>query len=157
MNWQYNKKEFTEEMIGDSYGFVYLITNLINNKKYIGKKFFSKAGYKTVKGKRKKIRKSSDWLKYYGSNKTLLEDVTLHGEENFKREILHLCKTRSDCAYLELKEQIDNRVLESTDWYNDWIMVKVRKDHIKHFSFKPDTDTYNIPEEEIHISGKITS
>jgi hypothetical protein len=157
MSWYYKEKEFTEEMIGDSYGFVYLITNLINHKKYIGKKFFSKAGYKTVKGKRKKIRKSSDWLSYYGSNKTLLEDVTSHGEENFKREILHLCKTRSDCAYLELKEQIDNRVLESTEWYNDWIMVKVRKDHIKHFNFKPDTDTYNILEEEIHASGKIVS
>lgn len=134
MNWLYQNKLFTEDMIGDSYGYVYIITNLIDNKKYIGKKFFSKAGYKTVKGKRKKIRKPSDWLKYYGSNKTLLEDVKLHGEQNFKREILHLCKTRSDCAYLELKEQMDNRVLESGSWYNDWIMVKVRKDHLKLFS-----------------------
>ena len=79
MTWYYKNEEFTEEMIGDSYGYVYVITNLLNNRKYIGKKFFSKAGYKTVKGKRKKIRKPSDWLDYYGSNKTLLEDVTLHG------------------------------------------------------------------------------
>jgi len=134
MSWLYQNKEFTEEMIGDSYGYVYLITNLINNKKYIGKKFFSKAGYKTVKGKRKKIRKPSDWLEYYGSNKTLLEDVKLQGEQNFKREILHLCKTRSDCAYLELKEQIDNRVLESDGFYNDWVSVKIRKDYLKLFS-----------------------
>ena len=131
MSWLYQNKEFTEEMIGDSYGYVYLITNLINNKKYIGKKFFSKAGYKTVKGKRKKIRKPSDWLEYYGSNKTLLEDVKIQGEQNFKREILHLCKTRSDCAYLELREQIDKRVLESDGFYNDWVSVKIRKNHLK--------------------------
>jgi hypothetical protein len=131
MNWQYNNKDFTEEDIGDSYGYVYRITNLTNNKKYIGKKFFSKAGYKQVKGKRKKIRKPSDWLDYWGSNKTLIEDIQKLGKENFKREILYLCKTRSDCAYLELREQIDQRVLESDGWYNDWIMVKVRKNHLK--------------------------
>jgi hypothetical protein len=131
MNWQYNNKDFTEEDIGDSYGYVYRITNLTNNKKYIGKKFFSKAGYKQVKGKRKKIRKPSDWLDYWGSNKTLIEDIQKLGKENFKREILYLCKTRSDCAYLELREQIDQRVLESDEWYNDWIMVKVRKNHLK--------------------------
>lgn len=149
MSWYFQDKEFTEEMIGDSYGYVYLITNLINNRKYIGKKFFSKAGYKTVKGKRKKIRKPSDWLEYYGSNKTLLEDVKLHGEQNFKREILYLCKTRSDCAYLELREQIDKRVLETEEYYNDWIMIKVRKDHLKQINLKPDTNTYNISEKEI--------
>jgi hypothetical protein len=129
--WIYNGKEFSEDDIGDSYGYVYLIKNLTNNKQYIGKKFFSKAGYKTVKGKRKKIRKPSDWLTYWGSNKQLNEDVKTLGEHNFSREILYLCKSRSECAYLELREQIDRRVLESEDFYNDWIMVKIRKDHIK--------------------------
>ena len=131
MTWLYQSREFTEEDIGDAYGYVYCITNVSTNRKYIGKKFFSKAGYKQVKGKRKKIRKPSDWLSYWGSNKTLLEDIKNLGEENFTREILYLCKTRSECAYLELREQIDKRVLESDSWYNDWIMVKVRKDHIK--------------------------
>ena len=131
MTWLYQGREFTEEDIGDAYGYVYCITNSTNSRKYIGKKFFSKAGYKQVKGKRKKIRKPSDWLTYWGSNKTLLEDIKNLGEERFTREILYLCKTRSDCAYLELREQIDNRVLESDSYYNDWIMIKVRKDHIK--------------------------
>jgi hypothetical protein len=131
MTWHYRGQQFKEEEIGDAYGYVYCINNLTNNKKYIGKKFFSKAGYKQVKGKRKKIRKTSDWLTYWGSNKTLLEDIKTLGEEHFTREILHLCKTRSDCAYLELKEQIDRRVLESDSWYNDWIMVKIRKNHLK--------------------------
>jgi hypothetical protein len=129
--WQYSGREFTEEDIGDSFGYVYLITNKTNNRQYVGKKFFTKAGYKTVKGKRKKIRKSSDWLDYWGSSKSLLEDIKNLGVENFNREILHLCKTRSECSYLELREQIDRRVLESVEFYNDWIAVKVRKDHLK--------------------------
>ena len=134
--WIHKGQEFLEEHIGSAYGYVYCITNTINGKQYIGKKFFSKAGYKTVKGKRKKIRKPSDWLTYWGSNKTLLEDIQENGEEHFRREILHLCNNRSDCAYLELREQIDRRVLESDEYYNDWIMVKVRKDNIKFHKMK---------------------
>ena len=134
--WTYKGQEFCEKHIGSTYGYVYCITNLQNGKQYIGKKFFSKAGYKTVKGKRKKIRKPSDWLTYWGSNKTLLEDIQKLGEQHFRREILHLCTTRSDCAYLELREQIDRRVLESDGFYNDWIMVKVRKDHLKFHKVK---------------------
>lgn len=134
--WTYKGQEFLEENIGDSYGYVYCITNTITGKQYIGKKFFSKAGYKTVKGKRKKVRKPSDWLTYWGSNKTLIEDIQNLGEQHFRREILHLCTNRSDCAYLELREQIDRRVLESDGFYNDWIMVKVRKSNIKFHSVK---------------------
>lgn len=134
--WTHKGQEFLEEHIGSAYGYVYCITNTINGKQYIGKKFFSKAGYKTVKGKRKKVRKPSDWLTYWGSNKTLLEDIQKNGEEHFRREILHLCNNRSDCAYLELREQIDRRVLESDGYYNDWIMVKVRKDNIKFHKMK---------------------
>jgi hypothetical protein len=143
MSWLYQGRIFNEEDIGNNYGFVYLITHVKTGRKYIGKKFFSKAGYKQVKGKRKKIRKPSDWLTYWGSNKTLLEDVKTLGEENFTREILHLCKTRSECAYLELREQIDNRVLESDSWYNDWIAIKVRKDHLKHLMSKAAPTTYD--------------
>jgi hypothetical protein len=134
--WTYRGQEFLEEHIGDSYGYVYCITNTLTGKQYIGKKFFSKAGYKTVKGKRKKVRKPSDWLTYWGSNKTLIEDIQKLGEQHFRREILHLCTNRSDCAYLELREQIDRRVLESDGFYNDWIMVKVRKSNIKFHNTK---------------------
>lgn len=140
MSWTYKGQEFTEDMIGDAYGYVYCITNLQNGKKYIGKKFFTKSGQKQKNGKRRRVRKKSDWLTYWGSNKRLQEDFRNIGEDNFKREILHLCKTRSECSYLELKEQMDNRVLESDKWYNDWIMVRVRKDHILS---KGSTNTYN--------------
>tara|TARA_Y100001938_G_C8064964_1_gene419655 strand:- start:483 stop:917 length:435 start_codon:yes stop_codon:yes gene_type:complete len=134
MSWYYNGKEFSQRDVGGSFGFVYCIHNLVDKKRYIGKKFFTKAGYKQVKGKRKKVRKPSDWEKYWGSNNTLIDDVKKHGESKFVREILYICSNRSDCAYLELKEQIDRRVLEREDYYNDWIMVKVTKKNLRFLS-----------------------
>ena len=117
INWLYNDTDFTEEMIGDNYGFVYCITNLTNDKKYIGKK--------------KRFKVSSDWQTYYGSNTELKNDVIIHGEEMFKREILHLCKTKGECGYLEAKEQFGRDALIGENYYNSWIMVRVRKSHIK--------------------------
>ena len=131
LTWLYKDKEFTEEMIGDNYGFVYLITNTINNKKYIGKKFFYSSKTKQVKGKKKKIKVSSDWQSYFGSNEELKKDVIMHGQEKFIRTILHLCKSKGECGYLEAKEQFVNGVLENDNFYNTWIMVRVRKSHIK--------------------------
>ena len=131
INWLYNNIEFTEEQIGENYGFVYIITNLTNNRKYIGKKFFYSSKTKVVKGKKKKLKVSSDWQTYYGSNEELKKDVIMHGREQFKREIVHLCKSKGECGYLEAKEQFINGALESDDYYNTWIMVRVRKSHIK--------------------------
>jgi hypothetical protein len=134
LNWEYNSIDFKEEDIGDNYGFVYVITNLITNKKYVGKKFFYSLRTKVVKGKKKRIKISSDWQTYYGSNTELQNDVKLHSEASFKREIIHLCKTKGECGYLEAKEQFEREVLESSDYYNSWIMVRVRKSHIKAFN-----------------------
>lgn len=134
MIWTYREKEFLEEDIGDNYGFVYLITNLQNGKKYVGKKFFYSMRTKVLKGKKKRYKTSSDWQTYYGSNTELQNDVIIEGQEKFSREILHLCKGKGECGYLEAKEQFDRCVLESTDYYNAWIMVKVRKSHIRAFN-----------------------
>ena len=131
INWQYNGTDFTEEQIDEFYGFVYLITNLVTGRKYIGKKFFYSSKTKQVKGKKKRYKVSSDWQTYYGSNAELTKDVIELGSENFKREIIHLCKSKGECGYLEAKEQFNNAVIESDDYYNSWIMVRVHSNHIK--------------------------
>ena len=150
MTWYYQGKEFTEDMIGDSYGFVYILENVMTGRKYLGKKFFSKAGYKQVKGKRKKIRKTSDWEKYWGSNKELQEEVKKNGEEQYTREILHLCKTRSECSYYETWELFTRHALLGNGYYNAWVSCKIRKDHL----IKSDTHTYEALKEENHKEGK---
>ena len=83
MTWYYGNVPFEED--GTYFGYVYLIENLTNGRKYIGRKYFSKAGYKQVNGKRKKIRKTSDWEAYWGSNDTLKVEVAELGEHNFRR------------------------------------------------------------------------
>jgi hypothetical protein len=123
----------------DCVGFVYLITNTITGRMYIGKKLakFSKTSYKTVKlkngtKKKKKIRSKidSDWMDYYGSSDELNKDILTLGKENFTREILHYCKSKAHTSYLEAKEQFDRKVLESTDYYNGQISVRVHGSHI---------------------------
>jgi hypothetical protein len=131
LNWKYNKNDFTEDLIGDNYGFVYQITNLTNGRKYIGKKFFYSAKTKQVKGKKKKIKVPSDWQTYYGSSAELAKDVLELGHDKFNREIIHLCLSKGDCGYLEAKEQFVRGALESDEYYNTWIMVRVRKSHLK--------------------------
>ena len=131
INWQYNNNDFTEDLIGTNIGFVYLITNLTNNRKYIGKKLFHFSKTKQVKGKKKKYKAPSDWQTYYGSNEELNKDIQTLGAENFKREITHLCESKGECSYLEAKEQFINDALISDDYYNTWIMVRVRKSHIQ--------------------------
>lgn len=136
LSWQYNGIDFTEDLIGDNYGFVYQITNLTNGRKYIGKKFFYSSKTKQVKGKKKKYKASSDWQTYYGSSDTLKQDVLSLGQENFSREIIHLCRSKGECGYLEAKEQFIRGVMESDDYYNTWIMVRVRKSHIKDYNVR---------------------
>jgi hypothetical protein len=133
MNWYFHNTNelFTEDNIQDNFGFVYLITHIPTGRKYIGKKFFTKAATRQVKGKRKKIRKSSDWETYWGSNKKLQEEVKLNGEDNYTREILHLCKSRSECSYWETWEIFSRHALIGDGYYNEWVSCKIRKDHLK--------------------------
>jgi hypothetical protein len=137
--WLYNN-EIIEELPEDCVGFVYLITNKASNRMYIGKKLskFSKTTYKMVKQKngikkRKKIRSKidSDWMEYYGSSLELNKDVESLGKDNFLREILFFCKSKAECSYVEAREQFTRKVLESDDFYNGQISVRVHGSHIK--------------------------
>lgn len=136
--WTYNNVEVTE-IADDIVGFVYLITNLTNGRMYIGKKLakFSKTTVKTVKlkngtKKKKKVRSKvdSDWRDYYGSSIELSADVNALGKENFKREILHYCKSKAACSYIEAREQFERKVLETKDYYNGQIQCRIHGSHI---------------------------
>ena len=126
-----NPFELGETTHKELYGFVYLITCKKTNKKYVGKKFFWSSKTKTIKGKKKRSKVESDWKNYFGSNKVLIEDVKNNGKDNYSREILHLCKTKGECNYLEAYEQFTREVLIGDAYYNEWIMVKVHRSHIK--------------------------
>ena len=139
MTWVY-KGSIVNELPDDCIGFVYCITNTVTGRQYIGKKLakFSKTTYKTVKlkngtKKKKKIRGKidSDWQTYYGSSVELTKDITQLGVDKFTREILYYCKSKAETSYVEAREQFDRKVLESDDYYNGHIQVRVHGSHIK--------------------------
>lgn len=132
--WLYKGKEISDDDIQGYVAFVYLITNLENGKRYVGKKLLTKTRSKKIKGKtrKKKIVTESDWRDYYGSNEALKKDVELLGATSFEREILDLCKSRGTANYLEAKYQFLFGVLEKSDeWYNEQIRVRVHRSHLK--------------------------
>jgi len=132
--WYYKGKEFTSDDIGSHIGFVYIITDLSNGKKYVGKKKFqSKTRRPPLKGKTRKrtVIKESDWMDYYGSSEEVKSLVEELGRNNFKREILHLCNTLGEMSYLEAKEQFDREVLLDDDYYNAFIGCKIHEKHVK--------------------------
>ena len=136
MTWLYQGTP-VNELPEETVGFVYIITNNLSGKKYIGKKLakFAKTSYKTVKlkngtKKKKKIRSKvdSDWREYWSSSEDLKADVVALGEDKFSREILRYCNSKNELSYYEAKYQFEYDVLlDENKWYNGWISVKVRK------------------------------
>ena len=115
-----------EDLDWSPFGFVYLISNRITGKKYVGRKYFGSIRRLKVRGKKNRtiMRKPSDWENYWGSSKYLQEDVVKYGEENFTREILSLHESRADVNYHELKEQILRDVLVDPDYINENIACR---------------------------------
>ena len=139
MTWLFENTQI-ETLPEDCVGFVYLITNTVSGRKYIGKKLakFSKTTVRTVKlkngtKKKKKIRSKidSDWQLYYGSSDQLTKDIEILGADKFQREILFYCTSKAECSYIEAREQFRHKVLESDDYYNGQISVRVHGSHIK--------------------------
>lgn len=126
-----------EPALVDSYGFIYLITNTLTNKKYIGKKQMTTIlKRKPLKGKKNKRHEviSTDWKTYTSSCNELNNDIDKHGMENFKFEIIRFCNSKSELAYFEAKEQFDREVLLKEEYYNGIINIRLGK--IKNFSKK---------------------
>jgi len=138
LSWTHNGA-IVEVLPEDCIGFVYIIVNTVTGRKYIGKKLakFSKTSYKVItqkngvkKKKKIKSKVESDWQTYYGSNDVLNEDVNNLGKDKFTREILFYCNSKAQCSYVEAREQFTHKVLESTDYYNGQISVRVHGSHI---------------------------
>ena len=132
--WMYNEVPFTSADIGEYFGFVYLITNNSNGRRYIGRKYFF--SFRTPKGKKRKVKSESDWKKYYGSCPELKEDIDKFGRENFSRTILSLHKTKGKTNFEETRQLFNNNVLtEALDsgtpaYYNSNILNRYfRKDY----------------------------
>ena len=137
-NWTHQGK-IVEELPEDCEAFVYIITNLINHKKYVGKKLAKfKTTKKPLKGKKNKRRgtKESDWKTYWGSSAQLIDDVEKLGEHRFTREILYYCPNRGTASYLEAQEQFERKVLETDEYYNGIINVRIGSSNILRESLK---------------------
>ena len=131
MTWLYESKPIDENILESYVGFVYCISNLEDNKKYIGKKLLKFKKSKQVKGKKKRYLVDSDWRTYWGSNKNLIADVDEIGEGKFIREILRLCKSKSECNYYELREQmIRDVLLKPEEYYNSYVGTRINRQHI---------------------------
>lgn len=129
--WIHNGVPLESEHIQPYQGMVYLIENQVNGKSYVGKKFFWSKKVKTVNKKRKKVLVESDWKSYYGSSNTLKADIEKHGHLQMRRSVLQLCETKTQCAYYEMKEQIERNVLLREDYYNEFIGGKINGRFLK--------------------------
>ena len=112
------------------YGFIYIITNTITNKKYIGKKqIYSKRKKPPLKGKKNKRSHiiETDWKTYTSSSAEVNKDIEIYGKDKFTFNILKFCCSKSELAYFEAKEQFDREVLLKEDYYNGIINLRIGK------------------------------
>lgn len=132
--WMFQEQPFLSEDIGDSFGFVYRITNIQTNKQYIGRKYFVQK--RKPRGGGRRVTSESNWKKYYGSCPELTTDVKTIGKELFKRELLSVHPTVGKTNYEETRQLFLNDVLTSKledgspAYYNSNILGRYyRKDY----------------------------
>jgi hypothetical protein len=132
--WFFHEEVFDSDQINGYYGFVYLISNLCNDRKYIGRKYFW--SFTKKKGQTRRTKSESDWKNYYGSCPELKEDIKKFGKENFQRMILSVHTSKGQCNYEETRQLFINNVLTEslTDgtpaYYNSNILGRyMRKDY----------------------------
>ena len=135
--WMYNENPFTSADIGDYFGFVYLIENKLNGRKYIGRKYLWQ--FRTPKGKKRKVKSESNWKEYYGSCPELKEDIDKFGRKNFSRTILSLHKTKGKTNFEETRQLFVKGVLTEAledgtpAFYNSNILSRYfRKDYFNY-------------------------
>ena len=137
MSWIYQHKEFTEDMIPDgAVGFVYQMDVILDGerKSYIGKKNFfadvktklSKKALSTDKRKKtyKRVRKTV-YQNYYSSNEKL--KAAHKAGVIINRTIVHICYSKAELSYQEVKYQFMNSVLENDRWLNANILGRFYK------------------------------
>jgi hypothetical protein len=134
--WYYNNEVFEpdEDQLKSYVGFVYQVTEKSTGMKYIGKKFFWRQKTLPItktRKRRKKVLVESDWRTYCGSSETVKQILNESGLNAFDREILHLCKTKGECSYMEAKIQFDRDVLLRDDYYNGIIQCRINRKHLK--------------------------
>lgn len=135
--WMYQNKQYvlTERDPKKICGFVYLVTNLVSEKKYVGKKLFWSSKSRMIRGKKKKFKAESDWQSYFGSSDRVRTDLAALGPHKFLREILHICYSKSECSYLETREQFNRNVLlRPSEYYNEWVTCKITRKHLKNLT-----------------------
>lgn len=135
--WHYQSRPFTSADIGDYKTFVYLLTDTVTGIRYVGmKNFHSTITKPPLKGqkRKRKVTSESDWATYVGSNETFKGIAKDHGITRFHREILHLCHSRQEAAYLEMLEQIGRQVLFRDDYANGIVQVRINANHVKKYA-----------------------
>lgn len=131
--WYYKENPITPEEVCPYKSFVYVITNTVNQKKYIGKKKTVFMRRKKLKNSKRRIKeyKTSDWEDYYGSSEALAKDIVRYGKNVFRREILHLCNSHTEASYLEIKEQLTRDVLlNPVEYYNAYVGCRLNRTHL---------------------------
>lgn len=129
--WYYKGEIFNSTNINGAHGMIYLIEEISTGRLYIGQKQLWTKKPRMVNKKKKMIKAESDWKKYFSSSNYIIEKVEKEGSSDFKRYVIALVSSDGMLNYLEMKIQMDVRVLENADKFiNGYIGGKISRSHV---------------------------